>query len=53
LTYDFIPNEWTEIDRPDILIVEGVNVLQTAASARRKAVPVVSDFSILGLYRRG
>ncbi|MDE2331436.1 MAG: type I pantothenate kinase, partial [Bradyrhizobium sp.] len=29
LTYDIIPNEWIEIDRPDILIVEGVNVLQT------------------------
>src|SRR5664279_4937506 len=29
LTYDIIPNQWIEIDRPDILIVEGVNVLQT------------------------
>src|SRR3981189_3715394 len=29
LTYDIIPNEWIEIDRPDILIVEGVNALQT------------------------
>src|SRR6204780_1023022 len=23
LTYDIIPNEWIEVDRPDILIVEG------------------------------
>src|ERR1700731_4767701 len=28
LTYDIIPNEWIEVARPDILIVEGVNVLQ-------------------------
>src|SRR3979411_1300357 len=34
LTYDIIPNQWTEIDRPDILIVEGVNVLQTGRLAR-------------------
>ena len=45
LTYDIIPNEWTEVDRPDILIVEGVNVLQTGRLPRDgKAVPVVSDF---------
>src|SRR4029077_14395880 len=25
LTYDIVPNTWVEIDRPDILIVEGVN----------------------------
>src|SRR5215469_16449177 len=29
LTYDIVPNQWIEVDRPDILIVEGVNVLQT------------------------
>src|SRR3984885_2521374 len=29
LPYDIVPNEWVEIDRPDILIVEGVSVLQT------------------------
>src|SRR6476661_4250193 len=34
LTYDIIPNEWIEIDRPDILIVEGVNVLQTGRLPR-------------------
>src|SRR6476620_1401424 len=45
LTYDIVPNNWVEIDRPDILIVEGVNVLQTGRLPRDgKAVPVVSDF---------
>jgi len=26
LTYDIVPNEWVEVDQPDILVVEGVNV---------------------------
>jgi len=51
LTYDIIPNQWTEIDRPDILIVEGVNVLQTGRLPRDgKAVPVVSDFFDFSVY---
>jgi type I pantothenate kinase len=51
LTYDILPNEWTEIDRPDILIVEGVNVLQTGRLPRDgKAVPVVSDFFDFSVY---
>jgi type I pantothenate kinase len=51
LTYDIIPNEWVEIDRPDILIVEGVNVLQTGRLPRDgKAVSVVSDFFDFSVY---
>jgi type I pantothenate kinase len=51
LTYDIIPNEWITIDRPDILIVEGVNVLQTGRLPRDgKAVPVVSDFFDFSVY---
>ncbi len=51
LTYDIVPNEWIEIDRPDILIVEGVNVLQTGRLPRDgKAVPVVSDFFDFSVY---
>src|SRR3954449_4107220 len=34
LAADVIPNEWLEIDQPDILIVEGVNVLQTGRLPR-------------------
>src|SRR3981189_1329285 len=42
---DIPPHRWIEIDRPDILIVEGVNVLQTGRLPRDgKAVTVVSDF---------
>jgi type I pantothenate kinase len=51
LTYDIIPNASVEIDRPDILIVEGVNVLQTGKLPRDgKAVPVVSDFFDFSVY---
>ncbi|HEV2160100.1 type I pantothenate kinase [Bradyrhizobium sp.] len=51
LTYDIVPNQWAEIDQPDILIVEGVNVLQTGKLPRDgKAVPVVSDFFDFSVY---
>src|SRR3954466_14690803 len=51
LTYDVIPNQWIEVDRPDILIFEGVNVLQTGRLPRDgKAVPVVSDFFDFSVY---
>jgi type I pantothenate kinase len=51
LVYDIIPHEFIEVDRPDILIVEGVNVLQTGRLPRDgKAVPVVSDFFDFSVY---
>ena len=51
LVYDVIPNRWVEIDRPDILIVEGLNVLQTGTLPRDgKAIPYVSDFFDFSIY---
>ncbi len=51
LTYDIVPEKWIEVDRPDILIFEGVNVLQTGRLPRDgKAVPVVSDFFDFSVY---
>jgi len=51
LTHDIVSNQWQEVDEPDILIVEGVNVLQTAPLPRHgKAVPVVSDFFDFSVY---
>jgi type I pantothenate kinase len=51
LVYDVIPNRWIEIDRPDILIVEGLNVLQAGRLPRDgKAVPFVSDFFDFSVY---
>jgi type I pantothenate kinase len=51
LVYDVKPNEWIEIDRPDILIVEGLNVLQAGRPPRDgKAIPYVSDFFDFSVY---
>ena len=50
LTYDVVEGETTCVDRPDILIVEGVNVL--AARPRRdvREIPFVSDFFDFSVY---
>src|SRR5262245_5027255 len=51
LTYDVIPGEFVTIDRPDILIFEGLNVLQTRDLPHDgKAVPFVSDFFDFSIY---
>ena len=51
LIYDVMPNETIEIDRPDILIVEGLNVLQTGRLPKDgKAIPFVSDFFDFSVY---
>jgi type I pantothenate kinase len=51
LTYDIVPGEATTIDTPDILIVEGLNVLQTPRMPRDgRAVPFVSDFFDFSVY---
>jgi type I pantothenate kinase len=51
LVYDVVPNDWVEIDRPDILIVEGLTVLQTGRPPRDgKAIPFVSDFFDFSVY---
>jgi type I pantothenate kinase len=51
LVYDVVPNVWIEIDRPDILIVEGLNVLQAGRLPKDgKAVPFVSDFFDFSIY---
>jgi len=51
ISYDVLPNQWIEVDRPDILIFEGVNVLQTGLPPRDgKAIPYVSDFFDFSVY---
>lgn len=51
LVYDVLPNEYTIIDRPDILIFEGINVLQSRdLPAGGKIVPMVSDFFDFSIY---
>jgi type I pantothenate kinase len=51
VTYDIIPGESVLVDRPDILIVEGLNVLQPSRPAKDgRAVPFVSDFFDFSVY---
>jgi type I pantothenate kinase len=51
LVYDVKPNEWVEVEQPDILIVEGLNVLQAGPPPRDgKAIPYVSDFFDFSVY---
>ena len=45
LVYDVVPGDAVVVDRPDILIVEGLNVLMPNRSSRESSeVPFVSDF---------
>jgi type I pantothenate kinase len=51
VTYDVIPGESIIVDRPDILIVEGLNVLLPHRAARDgRAIPFVSDFFDFSVY---
>lgn len=51
LVYDVVPGRETVVDRPDILIVEGLNVLQPARLPRDgQAIPFVSDFFDFSVY---
>ncbi len=48
--YDIIPGQTATVERPDILIVEGLNVLQPATSKRGDAGPFVSDFIDFSIF---
>lgn len=48
LVYDVVPGESITIDRPDILIVEGLNVL--LPNKPGKDIPFVSDFFDFSIY---
>ncbi len=51
LTYDVMPGEHVTVDKPDILILEGLNVLQPNRLPRDgKAIPFVSDFFDFSVY---
>ena len=51
LVYDVVPGEATLVERPDILIVEGLNVLQPARLPRDgAAIPYVSDYFDFSIY---
>ncbi|MDQ0330704.1 MULTISPECIES: type I pantothenate kinase [Phyllobacteriaceae] len=51
LTYDVLPGAYVTIDRPDILIFEGINVLQPGRLPMDgKFVPFLSDFFDFSIY---
>ena len=51
LTYDVLGDERIAIDQPDILIVEGLNVLQTGRPPRDgRGIPNTSDFFDISIY---
>ncbi len=51
LVYDIVPGEEEVIQQPDIVVVEGLNVLQTPDGARRRSIRTfVSDFFDFSIY---
>ncbi|HWU46871.1 MAG TPA: type I pantothenate kinase [Humibacter sp.] len=46
LSYDIVPGAQIVVHQPDVLIVEGLNVLQPASGGNRLAVGDLFDFSI-------
>ncbi|MGL4488451.1 MAG: type I pantothenate kinase [Rhizobiaceae bacterium] len=51
LVYDVVPGEFITVDRPDILIFEGINVLQSRELPKDgNAIPMVSDYFDFSIY---
>jgi len=50
LSYDIVPGAADVVGRPDILIVEGLNVLQTPEPDEGGGAPFVSDFFDFSIY---
>ncbi|WP_129670893.1 type I pantothenate kinase [Candidatus Chloroploca sp. Khr17] len=50
LVYDIVPDRTMVIDRPDILIVEGLNVLQRGGRVAQAPQNFVSDFFDFSIY---
>lgn len=51
LTYDIIPNQFNTVDQPDIVILEGLNVLQSGMNYPSSPHNVfVSDFVDFSIY---
>jgi type I pantothenate kinase len=51
LAYDIVPGEFQVVRQPDIVIVEGLNVLQTGSGRAGRPMPMfVSDFFDFSIY---
>lgn len=49
LSYDIVPGTWQEVNRPDVMIIEGLNVLQTGPPRQGRSL-FVSDFFDFSIY---
>ena len=52
-TYDIVPDQWQTVRRPDVLIFEGLNVLQpglAGGQGGRPASVILSDFFDFSIY---
>jgi len=50
LHYDIVPGEFITVNQPDILIVEGLNVLQTGRPKAGEQQVFVSDYFDFSVY---
>ncbi len=50
MLYDIVPGEETVVRRPDIVIVEGLNVLQVPEGAKLRSPVCVSDFFDFSIF---
>lgn len=50
LHYDIVPGRVQVVEQPDILIIEGLNVLQSPVAPRRSSKVFVSDFFDFSIY---
>ncbi len=50
VSYDIVPDQALVVRRPDIVIVEGLNVLQTGDGGSDRARTFVSDYFDFGIY---
>jgi len=51
LLYDNLPDEYVTVNKPDILIIEGLNVLQPAPLPQNgNAIPYVSDYFDFSIF---
>ncbi|MFY9262523.1 MAG: type I pantothenate kinase [Actinomycetaceae bacterium] len=50
VTYNIVPGKFITVDQPDILIVEGLNVLQPSRSIDGDEFSAVSDFFDFSIY---
>jgi len=50
-SYDVMPDQFVTVDQPDILIFEGINVLQSRDMPREgESIPLVSDYFDFSIY---